>query len=984
MTHDNAEPNSERDLRAEREALRSRLAEVDRLLAQDETRRAPAPEPAKHDTHAGLERGMRLALDGAIDFVVIATGLDGRITGWNAGARNILGWDEAEVLGRDASFIWTPEDRRDGTPEREMRLARERGSGADDRWHLRKDGSRVWVSGELLPMREPDGTLSGYCKVMRDRTDAHLDAERHKESEARWRGVFENLVEGMLVAEVVRDAAGRIVDWRYLDVNAAWEEMVGVPRADALGRTIREIIPGVEDEWVDAFGRVVETGVSHHFVRQVGVWGRWYEGNVFLLGGDRFAVTFFNVTERIGRERRRAALLELNDRLRDVDDPSVVHTILGEVVGRVLGVGRVGYGTLAGDGETFTVERDWTAPGFPSLAGRYHIDDYGLYADDLRRGDTVSIDDVRHDARTASNAEALEAVSVGALVNVPVVEGGRTVAILYVNDAAPRAWAEDEIAFAREAAERTRAVIERRRAERGLRDFAASLERQVEERTRERDRLWRLSRDPFVIADAEGRWVSVNPACSAVLGWSEEELTGRTTAWLEHPDDRDLSRRVVRALGAGEELSRFDIRLRTRAEGYRWLSWTVTPSDGLLFAVGRDVTADREQAAEQARLAEQLRQSQKMEAVGQLTGGIAHDFNNLLTGITGALDLMQRRIAQGRTSDVDRYVGLATSSANRAAALTHRLLAFSRRQTLDPRPVDGNALVTSMEDLLRRTLGERVALDFALSPDLWLTRCDPHQLENAVLNLCINARDAMPDGGRLTVETVNAALDERAARERDMRPGDYVAFCVSDTGTGMPPDVVAKVFEPFFTTKPIGQGTGLGLSMIHGFARQSGGQVRIYSEVGQGTTMRVYLPRHRGEGEVQDGSAEAEAPRAAAGETVLVIDDEPTVRTLVAEVLGELGYAALEAKDGPSGLALLRSNARVDLLITDVGLPGGMNGRQVADAARILRPGLKVLFITGYADKAAVGNGHLDPGMHLLTKPFAIEALAVRVRAIIG
>ena len=373
-----------------------------------------------------------------------------------------------------------------------------------------------------------------------------------------------------------------------------------------------------------------------------------------------------------------------------------------------------------------------------------------------------------------------------------------------------------------------------------------------------------------------------------------------------------------------------------------------------------------------------------MEAVGQLTGGIAHDFNNLLTGITGALDLMQRRIAQGRTADVERYVGLAMASANRAAALTHRLLAFSRRQTLDPKPVDGNALVGSMEDLLRRTLGERITLDFALAPDLWPTYCDPHQLENAVLNLCINARDAMPEGGRLTVETSNATLDGRAARERGMRAGDYVALCVSDTGTGMPPEVVAKVFEPFFTTKPIGQSTGLGLSMIHGFARQSGGQVRVYSEVGQGTTMRIYLPRHWGEDETATAEGPVEAPRAAVGETVLVIDDEATVRTLIAEVLGELGYAAIEAHDGPSGLAVLRSNARIDLLITDVGLPGGMNGRQVADAARAVRPGLKVLFITGYADKAAVGNGHLESDMHLLTKPFAMDALALKVRGIIG
>jgi len=267
---------------------------------------------------------------------------------------------------------------------------------------------------------------------------------------------------------------------------------------------------------------------------------------------------------------------------------------------------------------------------------------------------------------------------------------------------------------------------------------------------------------------------------------------------------------------------------------------------------------------------------------------------------------------------------------------------------------------------------------------LWPTLCDPNQLENAILNLCINARDAMPDGGRLTIETANTWVDERGARELDMEPGQYVAICVTDTGTGMPPDVVAGAFDPFYTTKPLGQGTGLGLSMVYGFAKQSGGQVRIYSEVGTGTTVRLYLPRHRGEadGDVPQAGL-VEASRASAGETVLIVDDEPTVRMLIAEVLAELGYAAIEAADGTSGLKVLQSNVRIDLLITDVGLPGGLNGRQMADAARANRPGLKVLFITGYAEHAVVHNGQLEAGMHVLTKPFAMQALASRIRTII-
>lgn len=392
----------------------------------------------------------------------------------------------------------------------------------------------------------------------------------------------------------------------------------------------------------------------------------------------------------------------------------------------------------------------------------------------------------------------------------------------------------------------------------------------------------------------------------------------------------------------------------------------------------------RRAGEDQAKMEEQLRQSQKMEAVGQLTGGIAHDFNNLLTGISGSLELMQNRISQGRYADVDRYIAAAQGASKRAAALTHRLLAFSRRQTLDPKPTDVNRLVAGMEDLIRRTVGPTIHIEFVGAGGLWTILVDPHQLENALLNLCINARDAMPEGGRITIETANKWLDDRGARERDLPPGQYLSLCVTDTGTGMTPEVIARVFEPFFTTKPIGQGTGLGLSMIHGFVRQSGGQVRIYSEVGQGTTMCLYMPRHYGEAEEANvATGLSETVRAKQGMTVLVVDDDPTVRMLVTEVLQELGYTTIEAADGPLGLKVLQSDVRLNLLITDVGLPGGLNGRQVAEAGRIVRPELKVLFITGYAENAVLNNGHLEPGMIILTKPFTVEALGARIREII-
>lgn len=390
-------------------------------------------------------------------------------------------------------------------------------------------------------------------------------------------------------------------------------------------------------------------------------------------------------------------------------------------------------------------------------------------------------------------------------------------------------------------------------------------------------------------------------------------------------------------------------------------------------------------SAELMQTEEALRQSQKMEAVGQLTGGIAHDFNNILAGIGGSLEMAQARIAQGRIADTERFLTGAKSAVRRAASLTERLLAFSRRQTLDPKPVDVNGLVNGMLDLIARSVGPTIAIEAVGAAGLWTVFADAGQLENALLNLSINSRDAMPDGGKLMIETSNRWMDERAAKARDLKPGQYVSLCVSDTGTGMTPDVVERAFDPFFTTKPIGQGTGLGLSMVYGFAGQSGGAARIYSEPGKGTMICIYLPRHMGE-VVEAGEAAsdfADPAPVAGGETVLVVDDEPLVRLLCVEQLEELGYAVIEAGDGPSALKILETKQPIDLLVTDVGLPRGMNGRQLADAARMHRPDLEVLFVTGYAENAVLNHGHLEPGMHIMTKPFEMEVFARRVRDLI-
>ncbi|QZA95270.1 response regulator [Pseudomonas mandelii] len=380
---------------------------------------------------------------------------------------------------------------------------------------------------------------------------------------------------------------------------------------------------------------------------------------------------------------------------------------------------------------------------------------------------------------------------------------------------------------------------------------------------------------------------------------------------------------------------------------------------------------------------EALRQSQKMEAVGQLTGGIAHDFNNMLTGIIGSLELLRRRLARGRTDDLDGLIDLGVTSANRAAGLTHRLLAFSRRQSLDSKPVNMNTLVVSMGELLQRSINESIQLDMQLSEDLWVAEADPNQLESALLNLVLNARDAMPEGGKLVVNTSNQHLDKGFTQvHSNLQPGDYVVLRVTDTGCGMPEGTITRAFDPFFTTKPIGQGTGLGLSMIYGFSKQSHGHVTIESEVGNGTTVSLYLPRYNG-ALVEDTLIDiAHAPHAQDGETVLIVEDDPAVRVLVSAVLSELGYAFVEAGDADSAVPILDSGQRIDLLISDVGLPG-MNGRQLAEIGRQYRPDLKVLFITGYAEHAAVRGGFLDPGMQMITKPFTFDLLTAKVREMI-
>jgi PAS domain S-box-containing protein len=515
--------------------------------------------------------------------------------------------------------------------------------------------------------------------------------------------------------------------------------------------------------------------------------------------------------------------------------------------------------------------------------------------------------------------------------------------------------------------------LEERIAERTARLSASeTLIRTFFEHSSECHAVLRESADTFVYEE-------INPATLSLYGRTREQVIGRTLQEVVGIEAAPTLAQHLKTTLLNDGPYHYE---RAQAENVvEAVATPVPPESG----TGRRIVVSARDITERRRLEQQLRQSQKMEAVGQLTGGLAHDFNNLLAGITGSLELIQARVAQGRMNELDRFIHSAQGAARRAAGLTHRLLAFARRQTLDAKPTNVNRLVMDMEELIRRSIGPQIKLEVVGAIGIWHVSVDSNQLENALLNLSINARDAMPDGGKITIETGNRWLDERAALDRELPAGQYVSLCVSDTGTGMSKDVIGRAFDPFFTTKPIGEGTGLGLSMVYGFARQSGGQARIYSEIGQGTMVCIYLPRHRGREDAAEDIEEA-APESlsASGATVLVVDDEPTVRLLIVEVLKELGCTALEAADGVAALKILQSNRRIELLITDVGLPGGINGRQLADAGRALRQELNVLFITGYAENAVVGHGYLETGFEILTKPFAITTLVKRVSALLA
>lgn len=880
---------------------------------------------AAHDI-AERDRRHRQVLDGASDYVIIATDLDGRITLWNAGATRILGWDEAEMLGQTLDRIFPAHDLAENMPARLRAEALANGVSEGERWRVRASGQHFWAHGELTPLRDDAGQPVGFVKVLRDRTAEYHAYEALRESHALLGRAQEAGGVGLFTVEL---------DTNQLRPTPEFCRIFGVEPCDIMDAARLEHLVVPEDRGI----------VSN------------YEGR--RTGRARLDVEYRIHRANDGDERvvARRADYEVDADGRPVRMIGVVQDITDRRrMQLALELSQASFSALA----QFMPNQVWRA-GSDGMLDWFNDQVYafsGAARGTLEREGWHEL--VHPDDLPAALERWRHSVASGDTYETEYrLRAADDTYRWHLARAVPLRGPEGDIA-----------------SWVGTNTDIHAQKLAEEASAKDRDRLWGISQDLLLVCDFDGLITAVNPTATRLLGWAEEEMVGGQIADFVHPDDLGPTADEVGKLSHGQTTLAFENRYRAKNGEYRLFDWTAVPEAGRIHAVGRDITDQR--ATEEA-----LRQSQKMEAVGQLTGGIAHDFNNLLQGITGSLDLIKARVAQGRANEIDRFLTGATSSANRAAALTHRLLAFSRRQPLDPRPVRANPLIASMEDLLRRTLGEKIRMEMVLAGGLWLTRCDPNQLESAILNLVINARDAMPDGGQLTIETCNAHLDSLyAARQREVRPGQYVCICVTDTGTGMTKETIARAFEPFFTTKPIGHGTGLGLSMIYGFARQSEGYARIYSEVGQGTTVKLYLPRFHGDAQVEEPVQSRELPGSEKGEVVLVVEDEAVVRGLIVEVLGELGYRAIEAPDGPKGLEILQSDRRIDLLVTDIGLPG-LNGRQVADAARVLRPELKVLFMTGYAENAALASGFLEPGMAMITKPFAMDVLATRIREIV-
>ncbi|WP_277979049.1 PAS domain S-box protein [Sphingomonas phyllosphaerae] len=924
---------------AQRDAMMLLAEQVVELIASrdalDEREQAMALDQAERRVEAMDDR-YHAIVDSAIDNAIIAMDADGVVTSWSVGAERIFGWSEAEMCGSPAARFFTPEDRDEGVPERELATARATGRAADERWHLRKDGSRFFAHGAMTPLKGPSGP--GFVKAVRDITVEHQTKVALEDAHR----VARMMTAAARLGTFDFDVARRSLSW-----DDGCRALFGLP-AGAPVTYEEAFVRGVHPDDREAANKAVATaldpagngileteyrtiGIEDGLLRHVSARGQtlFRDGRAHRLIGTVQDVTASRVAEdslREAEQRLRLATRATNDAIWDWDLVQD-HVTWNEAL-------TTAHGYALKD----------VAPTGAWWIGHIHPDDRQRINASIHAvidgGGTDWIDDYRFQRADGSYADIRDRGYV-------------------LRDTDGRA-----IHMIGAMLDQT----EQKMMERRLRQQAHDLAARVETSVAELERLWNASPDLLLVASPDGVYTRANPAWATILGYDEEEVIGKSAFDFLHPDDLGPGRRAL-AISQVGELPAFIARFRHKSGDYRWISWVAAPERDEIFAIGRDVTATREADEALRRTEEALRQSQKVEAVGQLTGGVAHDFNNLLTVIRGSVDLLRR---PGLSDDKRiRYVDAIADTADRATKLTSQLLAFARRQTLQPQVFDAVANVRALEDVLGTLTGSLVEGRYEFTDEPAMVLADPSQFDTAVVNMAVNARDAMEGGGRLTI-SVKIVNEIPPLRQHSAVCGRHVAIVISDTGAGIPAHQLERIFEPFFTTKGVGHGTGLGLSQVFGFAKQSIGDVAVESEIGRGSTFTLYLPLATEKLSAESAPRES-TPPLAAGTCILVVEDNRDVGAFAVQALTELGYGSHWVEGADAAIAELeRSPTRYDVVFTDVVMPG-RSGIELAGDIKSRFPDLPVVLTSGYSHVLAEQGTR---GLRLLRKPYSIDELA--------